>query len=101
MRYSIALLVLSALAFPTHAPVGTGGTRRVEAQELPVVVVLSTGGTIASTQSEEEGGYTSNLPGEQLVAAVPGLDQVARIEVQNVANVGSTNMTPALWLEVS
>jgi L-asparaginase len=26
---------------------------------------------------------------------------VARIEVQNVANVGSTNMTPALWLEVS
>jgi L-asparaginase len=29
------------------------------------------------------------------------LDQVARIEVQNVVNVGSTNMTPALWLEVS
>jgi L-asparaginase len=70
-------------------------------QELPVVVVLSTGGTIASTQSEEEGGFTSNLTGEQLVAAVPGLDQVARIEVQDVVNVGSTNMTPALWLEVS
>jgi L-asparaginase len=68
---------------------------------LPVVVVLSTGGTIASTHSEEEGGFTSSLSGEQLVAAVPGLDQVARIEVQDVANVGSTNMTPALWLEVS
>ena len=71
------------------------------AQELPTVVVLSTGGTIASTQSEEEGGFTSSLPGEQLVAAVPGLEELARIEVQNVANVGSTNMTPALWLEVS
>ena len=68
---------------------------------LPTVVVLSTGGTIASTRSEEEGGFTSSLPGEQLVAAVPGLDQVALIEVQNVVNVGSTNMTPALWLEVS
>ncbi len=73
----------------------------VLAQELPTVVVLSTGGTIASTQSEEEGGFTSSLPGEQLVAAVPGLNELARIEVQNVANVGSTNMTPALWLEVS
>jgi L-asparaginase len=70
-------------------------------EPLPTIVVLSTGGTIASTQSQEEGGYTSNLAGEQLVAAVPGLDQVALIEVQNVVNVGSTNMTPALWLEVS
>jgi L-asparaginase len=68
---------------------------------LPTVVVLSTGGTIASTRAAEGEGYSSNLTGEQLVAAVPGLDQVARIEVQNVVNVGSTNMTPALWLEVS
>lgn len=70
-------------------------------QTLPTVVVLSTGGTIASTHSVEEGGFTSSLPGEQLVAAVPGLGEVASIEVQNVANVGSTNMTPALWLDVS
>jgi L-asparaginase len=70
-------------------------------ESLPTVVVLSTGGTIASTRATEEEGYTSSLPGEQLVAAVPGLDQLANIEVQNVANVGSTNMTPALWLEVS
>ncbi len=70
-------------------------------EPLPVVVVLSTGGTIASTRSEEAGGYTSNLAGKQLVAAVPGLESVARIEVHDVANVGSTNMTPALWLEVS
>jgi L-asparaginase len=68
---------------------------------LSTVVVLSTGGTIASTRSSEEEGYESNLTGEQLIAAVPGLDQVAMIEVQNVVNVGSTNMTPALWLEVS
>jgi L-asparaginase len=73
----------------------------LDAQDLPTVVILSTGGTIASTQSAEEGGYTSSLTGEQIVAAVPGLEGVARIEVQDVVNVGSTNMTPALWLEVS
>ncbi len=90
MRYMVLLV---ALLF---------GVGPVAGQDnLPTVVVLATGGTIASTHSEEEGGLTSSLPGEQLVAAVPGLDQVARIEVQNVANVGSTDMTPALWLEVS
>jgi L-asparaginase len=68
---------------------------------LPTVVVLSTGGTIASTQSEEEGGLAASLTGRELVAAVPGLARVARIEVQEVANVGSTNMTPELWLDVS
>ena len=68
---------------------------------LPTVVVLSTGGTIASTRAQREEGYAASLSGEQLVAAVPGLDRVALVEVQNVANVGSTNRTPVLWLEVS
>ena len=96
----IPALIATALSgaflnpFPVTAQEGAGVS-------LPTVVVLSTGGTIASTHSDEEGGYASNLQGEQLVAAVPGLDQVAIIEVQNVVNVGSTNMTPALWLEVS
>jgi L-asparaginase len=67
---------------------------------VPTVVVLSTGGTIASTRVQREEGYRASLSGEQLVAAVPGLDRVALIEVRNVANVGSTNMTPALWLEL-
>jgi L-asparaginase len=100
MWSSVALL-LPSLILQSEALVQGPRWEPVGTQELPTVVVLSTGGTIASTQSEEEGGYTSNLTGEQLVAAVPGLDQVARIEVQDVVNVGSTNMTPALWLEVS
>lgn len=100
---SSVLAVLFLLLPPAHAattgfPSLAGG---IPPQELRTVVVLSTGGTIASTQSEEEGGFTSSLPGERLVAAVPGLDELAQVEVQNVANVGSTNMTPALWLEVS
>jgi L-asparaginase len=80
---------------------GFAEAQEVGSENRPRVVVLSTGGTIASTQSEEEGGYTSSLTGQQLVAAVPGLGQVAEIEVENVANVGSTNMTPSLWMDVS
>jgi L-asparaginase len=98
---SVLVLLLLLVSAGSSAPARLPAAGEIPHQELPTVVVLSTGGTIASTQSEEEGGYTSNLTGEQLVAAVPGLDQVAHIEVQDVVNVGSTNMTPALWLEVS
>jgi len=62
--------------------------------------VLSTGGTIASVYDPESGGFAPALSGEQLVHAVPGLDTLARVEVVQVANVASTNMTPALWMQV-
>ncbi len=71
------------------------------AQDRPGVVVLSTGGTIASVYDSASGGYAPALTGDDLVRAVPGLDTIARVEVIQVANVPSTNMTPALWLEVS
>jgi len=101
MWFALVLLLLSPFPTAVEASSGLPESYRGTPQEIPTVVVLSTGGTIASTRSGDEGGYTSSLAGEQLIAAVPGLDQVARIEVQNVVNVGSTNMTPALWLEVS
>jgi L-asparaginase len=69
--------------------------------QLPTVVVLSTGGTIASVYDSASGGFAPALSGDQLVQAVPGLDTIARVEVIQVANVSSTNMTPALWVEVS
>lgn len=74
--------------------------RLLAAQELPRVAILSTGGTIASVYDAEAGGFAPALTGEQLVRAVPGLDTLARVEVVQVANVPSTNMTPALWMEV-
>ncbi|HSG08850.1 MAG TPA: asparaginase [Longimicrobiales bacterium] len=88
-----AWLLLALVALP--------GAARAEAQELPTVVVLSTGGTIASVYDPAQGGFVAALTGEALVRAVPGLDTLARVEVVQVANVGSTDMTPALWLDVS
>ena len=41
------------------------------AESLPTVVVLSTGGTIASKHDLGKGGYVPDLTGEDLVAAVP------------------------------
>lgn len=69
-------------------------------RSLPTVVILSTGGTIASQYSEEMGGLVPALTGEQMVEAVPELKQVAKIEVVQVSNIGSPDMTPSIWGDI-
>jgi len=64
---------------------------------LPRVVVLATGGTIASTFDEEIGALRAALTGDEIVSSVPGLSEVARVSVEQIANVNSRDMTPAIW----
>ena len=71
---------------------------------LPLVYVLSTGGTIsgrgASSTSLAE--YKSGaLLGEEIVAGVPEIKQVADVKVEQVANVSSTEITVAHWLTIA
>jgi L-asparaginase len=70
------------------------------AQKLPAVVVLATGGTIASRQDAEKGGYVPALSGEDLVAAVPAIKKVADVRVEQISNVSSSDMTPDIWLRL-
>ncbi|MDG5820724.1 asparaginase [Natronococcus sp. A-GB7] len=51
---------------------------------MPRVRVLSTGGTIASTDGD--GGATPSKDGDDLVAAVPELEDVAALEVESVCD---------------
>ncbi|MFU8868125.1 asparaginase [Natronococcus sp.] len=51
---------------------------------MPRVRVLSTGGTIASTDGD--GGATPSKDGDDLVAAVPELEDVATLEVESVCD---------------
>jgi L-asparaginase len=70
-------------------------------QELPKVVVLSTGGTIASKQDPAKGGYVPALSGEDLVAAVPAIKKIAQIQVEQISNIPSADMTPEIWLRLA
>lgn len=70
-------------------------------QELPRVVVLATGGTIASTYDEATGALRAALTGDEIVAAVEGLSEIARVSVEQVANVNSRDMTPEIWMELA
>jgi L-asparaginase len=69
--------------------------------DLPRVVVLATGGTIASTYDEEIGALRAALTGDEIVQAVEGLSEIAEVSVEQVANVNSRDMTPAIWLDLS
>ncbi len=71
------------------------------AQELPRVVILATGGTIASKYDAAKGGLVPALTGAQIVEAVPELKNMARLEVEQVSNVGSADLTPDIWLKLS
>jgi L-asparaginase len=69
--------------------------------QLPRVVVLATGGTIASTYDPEAGALRAALTGEEIVQSVPGLAEIARIDVEQIATVGSKDMTPAIWVTLA
>jgi L-asparaginase len=66
---------------------------------LPVVAVLATGGTIAGAQADAtSAGYKAgSFSVNDLLAAVPQLAGIAEIRAEQVANVGSQNMTHDVW----
>jgi L-asparaginase len=65
------------------------------------VLVLTTGGTIASLPDPTTGAKRPAVSGEELVSSVPGLDAVADVEVQEVASASSWNLTPEDMLGVA
>lgn len=60
----------------------------------PKVLIITTGGTIASQTN------AASLEGPVLVQAVPKLAQYANIEVEEFVNIGSSKITPELWLKL-
>jgi L-asparaginase len=81
------VLLLSALFALSAAQTG--------AQELPRVRVIATGGTIAGRPGAEQ------LTGNALVEAVPGLGEVANLEVEEFSRIGSSAKTPDHWHSLS
>ncbi len=62
--------------------------------EKPKVLIITTGGTIASTTD------STAIEGSELIRAVPQLLDYAEIEVEEFMNIGSSKMTPNMWLRL-
>jgi len=64
---------------------------------LPRVLVIGTGGTIASRIDYRTGGVKPALSSEELYHLVPELASVAEVETHALFNIYSENMTPRHW----
>jgi L-asparaginase len=73
------------------------------AGELPQIVVLATGGTIAGAAgSDVQAAYTSGQVGvEQLLAAVPQARKLAVLRGEQISNIGSQDMNDEVWLKLA
>ncbi len=70
---------------------------------MPYVVILATGGTIAGTgKVGTQAAYTSGQMGiDSMIDAVPGIRQLAEIKGEQVANVGSQDMTFEIMIRLA
>ena len=67
----------------------------------PTISVLATGGTIASRVDYLTGGVHSAFTAEELVSAVPELEEIANIHVKQVFNKFSENIAPSDWVKIA
>jgi L-asparaginase len=70
----------------------------IASAELPVVKLIATGGTIAMKIDPVKKAPVPAISGEDLVATVPEISGIARIEVLNISNVPSGYMDPDRWV---
>ncbi len=68
---------------------------------LPVLSIVSTGGTIASRIDYRTGAVTSQFDANDILTAIPGLSAIARYRTKQLYQILSENMTPLIWQELA
>lgn len=68
---------------------------------LPKILLLSTGGTIASKVDYRTGAVTPALTAEELNATVPELSEIANIDAEVLFSEYSENIMPEHWLKTA
>ncbi|MCI4442745.1 MAG: type II asparaginase [Lentimicrobium sp.] len=71
--------------------------------KLPNIVILATGGTIAGAGVSSTGSaYTSGqVKIEAMIDAVPNIRSLANLKGEQIANVGSQDMSVKVWLDLA
>lgn len=72
-----------------------------EDERRPRLRVFTTGGTIASRRDPATGAVRAAANGDELIALVPALGDVAELSVEQVAAVNGWNVTPALMFDLA
>jgi L-asparaginase len=74
-----------------------------QAKKLPNIVILATGGTIAGAGASSTGSsYTSGqVKIEAMIDAVPNIRTLANLKGEQLANVGSQDMSVKVWIDLA
>ena len=70
-------------------------------EQLPNILLLSTGGTIASKIDYRTGAVTPVLTAEELNSSVPELAKIANIDAKVLFSEYSENIMPEHWLKIA
>ena len=70
-------------------------------EKLPKILLLSTGGTIASKVDYRTGAVTPALSASELYEAVPEIAKIANIDAEVLFSEYSENLQPKHWLEIA
>jgi L-asparaginase len=77
-------------------------TAKVDKTATANIKILATGGTIAGAGEAGGYGYTSGqFKVDDLIKAAPGLDKLATLSGEQVANIGSQDMNDDVWLKLA
>lgn len=71
--------------------------------QLPRVMILATGGTIAGAgNAADRAGYKAGaLPIDELLNAVPQIHKIAKVTGEQIASVGSQDISIDVWLKLN
>ncbi len=69
--------------------------------KLPNISILSTGGTIASKIDYRTGAVTSQFNAEDILRAIPELEEIANYNCRMIYSILSENMRPSYWVELA
>ena len=97
-RFRILLYVLI-----TIATVQYGSAQDTGSAKKPRIVILATGGTIAGAAATgTQSGYTSGaVTIDAMLAAVPGIKDLADVKGEQISNVGSQDMSFDIMLKLA
>jgi len=68
---------------------------------LPLISIISTGGTIASSADYRTGAVTSKFEVSEILSLIPELIQMAHFRSLHLSNILSENMTVAIWQQLA
>lgn len=97
MKKAVIYLFLSMLTLQIQAQ------SNANSKALPRVIILATGGTIAGAgESSTRAAYTAGkVPIDDLLNAVPQIHELASIKGEQIAKIGSQDMSIEVWLKLS